>query len=341
MERRTFLPLLGTGLIGLSQLSMGISDRKEMEKSGKILPKRLKKGDTIGIAAPAGGIKSTNEISEFTEVLKNLGFKTIVAPHVSGKFGYFSAPDETRASEFMELIENSEVNAIFFIRGGWGCARLLEHLDFDLIKTHPKIIMGFSDITTLLNAISYKTGLITFHGPGGNSTWNDYSLAYIKSVLMDGSEITYSNVSGIDSTIITLKEGIAEGELYGGNLSVLCGLIGSEYLPDWKGKILFLEDVAEEPYRIDRMLTHLRLAGVLDAVNGVILGNFRNCIAEEPNRSFTLEEVFEQHFSSSGIPVFYGAQFGHVRNKFTLPVGINVKMDAKSGTIELSIPSVN
>jgi muramoyltetrapeptide carboxypeptidase len=116
---------------------------------------------------------------------------------------------------------------------------------------------------------------------------------------------------------------------------VLCGVIGSNYLPDWNGKILFLEDVGEEPYRIDRMLTQLKLAGVFEQISGLVLGNFRKCTPEEPDRSFTLEEVFEQHFSDAKIPVFYGAQIGHVRNKFTVPVGVNVNINADLGTIEL------
>jgi muramoyltetrapeptide carboxypeptidase len=340
MNRRTFLPLIGTALVGASCLSVNSESVKEMLAGGVIFPNRLKKGDTIGIAAPAGPIRDKIEVSKFVDVLHSLGFKTKVAPHTFGNYGFLSAEDSVRASEFMDLIEDKHVQGIFFIRGGWGCARLLHLLDFDSIKRNPKVIMGFSDITTLLNAISFKTGLVTFHGPSGNSSWNDYSIKFLKDVLINAKPVAYHNLQGSDHVIETYSSGTAVGDLYGGNLSVLCGLVGSDYLPDWKGKILFLEDVMEEPYRIDRMLTQLKLAGVFDEVSGIILGNFRKCTAEEPERSFTLEEVFKLHFLNAKIPVFYGAQIGHVRNKFTVPVGVRVTMNADAGTLELNEPSV-
>ncbi|MFT5779134.1 MAG: muramoyltetrapeptide carboxypeptidase [Crocinitomicaceae bacterium] len=340
MNRRSFIPLFGTALLGASCLSVNEEAAKNLLARGIKFPKKLKVGDTIGIAAPAGPIRDRSEVTGFIDVLHKLGFKTKVAPHTYGQFGFFSATDEVRGTEFMELMKDETIDGIFFIRGGWGCARILEYLDFDAIEKNPKVIMGFSDITTLLNAISAKTGLVTFHGPSGNSTWNDYSLKYLKDVLMHGKSVLFSNQKGLDLDIVTYSGGLASGDLYGGNLSVICGLVGSEYLPDWRGKILFLEDVMEEPYRIDRMLTQLKLAGVFNQVSGIVLGNFRKCGAEEPDRSFTLEEVFEQHFSSSKVPVFYGAQIGHVRNKFTVPVGIRVSINADLGTIEMSEPSV-
>lgn len=331
ISRRKFIPLIGTALVGAASLSF---DKKELISESFLLPKRLKKGDTIGIAASAGPIKDRKEVEEFQTILRQLGYKTKLGKNVFGQHGYFSASDEARASEFMELISDDEVQGIFFIRGGWGCARILDLLDYDIIAQNAKVIMGFSDITALLNAITHKTGLVTFHGPGGNSTWNQYSVNYIKQLLHEGEKIVFQNTPA-DRTIISYSQGTSEGVFYGGNLSVLCGMVGSNYLPDWNGKILFLEDVGEEPYRIDRMLTQLKLAGVFDQISGLVLGNFRKCTPEEPERSFTLEEVFEQHFSSVEFPVFYGAQIGHVRNKFTVPVGVKVCMDTDRGTIEL------
>ncbi len=333
ISRRKFIPLVGTALVGAASLSFERSNTKHIS-STILLPKRLKKGDTIGIAATAGPIQEKKEVEEFQNILHDLGYKTKLGKHVFGQFGYFSASDEERASEFMELISDDEVHGIFFIRGGWGCARILDLLDYQVIAQRPKIVMGFSDMTALLNAITYKTGLVTFHGLGGNSTWNDYSVKYIERLLQDAEKITFKNTSA-DTSIISYSSGKNEGICFGGNLSVLCGILGSKYVPDWTGKILFLEDVAEEPYRIDRMLTQLKLAGVFDQISGLILGNFRNCVPEDPKRSFTLEEMFEQHFSSAKIPVFYGAQIGHIRNKFTIPLGVNVRMDADLGTIEM------
>ena len=334
ISRRKFIPLIGTALLGAASLSCDTNNTLIVPSRPRLLSNRLKKGDTIGIAASAGPIKDRKEVEEFQTILHQLGYKTKLGKNVFGQHGYFSASDEERASEFMELISDNEVQGIFFIRGGWGCARILDLLDYDVIAQNAKVIMGFSDITALLNAITHKTGLVTFHGPGGNSTWNEYSVNYIKQLLHEGEKVVFQNTKA-DRTIISYSPGTSEGIFYGGNLSVLCGMVGSNYLPDWNGKVLFLEDVGEEPYRIDRMLTQLKLAGVFDQISGLVLGNFRKCTPEEPERSFTLEEVFEQHFSKANIPVFYGAQIGHVRNKFTVPVGVKVCMDTDRGTIEL------
>lgn len=339
ISRRSFVPMLGTVLVGASCLSA--ESIKSLTPENIILPKRLSEGDTIGICAPAGPIRDNVEIKEFTAIIQNLGFKVKLGANVTGQLGYFSASDENRAKELMSLITDPEINGIFTIRGGWGCARIVDLLDYDLIKANPKVIMGFSDLTTLLNAISSRTGLVTFHGPNGNSTWNDYSVKYIQELLIDGKKFEYQNSSSMDQKIKVYSKGTAIGPLYGGNLSVLSGLTGSEFLPDWKGKILFIEDVNEEPYRIDRMLTQLKLAGIFDQVAGIILGGFRKCVPEEPDRSFTLDEVFEQHFNGLSIPVYSGAQIGHLRNKYTVPIGLDVKMNADNGSIELLTPAVS
>ena len=341
MTRRDFVPLLGTAIAGGALLSFSKSSERYFVRPIKYkTPKRLAAGDTIGLCAPAGAVKSEEEIKEFEAILRRLGFKTKRAKNISNRYGYLGGTDAERAEDFMSLIEDEDVNAIFFVRGGWGCARLLPLIDFNAIRENPKIIMGFSDITTLLLAITEKSRMITFHGPSGNSTWNNYSVDYIKNLLMEGMTFTYSNKAS-DAPIKTYTSGKAYGELFGGNLTVLTSLLGSSYLPPWGGKILFLEDVKEEPYSIDRMLMQLKLNGVFENVKGVILGNFRKCVAEEPERSFTLEEVFEQYFKNLDIPVFYGAQVGHTLNKFTLPVGAEVMMDADEGTIQLMRSAVH
>jgi muramoyltetrapeptide carboxypeptidase len=297
-------------------------------------PKALKKGDVVGICASAGSISDPGEVGEFIDVLKDQGFKVKLGKNVAQRYGYFSAKDEERAAEFMSMITDPDVKGIFFIRGGWGCARILPFLDFEVIKLNPKVIMGFSDISTLLNAITLKTGLITFHGPNGNASWNSRTMEYFHSIMVHGESHTFHNRVE-DSKIRTINGGITEGELFGGNLTVVSSMIGTDYLPDWKGKILFLEDLKEEPYRIDRMLTQLKLAGLFEKVKGVVLGAFRDCVAEERDRAFTVDQVFDQHFRSLEIPVYSGAQFGHVVNKFILPVGTKVQIDADKGTIKM------
>lgn len=335
--RREFIPLTGMGLVAGGILSCGAqipSDSKDKLLGAYTKPDKLRHGDTVGICAPAGALRSVGEIDEFRTILEDFGFRVKVGPNCTKKYGYFAGTDEERAADFMQFVEDTEVKGIFFLRGGWGCARLLPHLHFDTIEMNPKIIMGFSDATTLLNAITTRSSLITYHGPSGNSSWNDYTRNYFRKTLMDGELVLYRNQPQ-DQEIITYSEGTAEGLLWGGNLTVLTSLIGTDALHAPPSGLLFLEDVSEEPYSIDRMLTQLKQSGILDTVNGVVLGNFRKCIAEEPERSFTLEEVFEQHFSNLGKPVFYGAQIGHTVNKFTIPVGIRAKMNANSGTVQL------
>jgi muramoyltetrapeptide carboxypeptidase len=333
ISRRNFLPI--AGLIPVSLPLLSLTKSKDFETFEKAFPKILTKGDTIGICAPAGCVSEASEVKDFAQALKSMGFNIKIGKNAGSRYGYFSATDQERAAEFMDLIQDTNVSAIFTVRGGWGCARILDYLDFNAIRNNPKIIMGFSDITTLLNAITSKTGLVTFHGPGGNSSWNKRTLKYFEDVIMKGESVTFSNIGKEDQNVLVHAEGRASGELYGGNLSVITSLIGSGYLPDWNGKILFLEDVKEEPYRIDRMLTQLKLAGVFDKVDGIALGVFRDCIAEEPERAFTLNEVFDQHFKGLNKPVLSGLQFGHVKTKFILPVGVNVELSSSSKCIQM------
>lgn len=328
ISRRSFLPMFGTALIGASCLSIQDKEKPKITpEQVPLKPPRLKKGDTVAICAPAGDTYNQQDVYDFKKTLEIYGFKVKLGTNALGKHGYFSANDSERAKGFMQLIIDTEVKGIFFTRGGWGCARILDLLDYETIQANPKVILGFSDITSLLIAITHKTGLITFHGPGGNSTWNDFSWQSIQSILIESQTYKFTNHASVNNLKVH-STGTAEGTLYGGNLSVLSGILGSDYVPDWQGKILFLEDVMEEPYRIDRMLTQLKLNGVFDQISGLVLGQFRKCTAEEPHRSFTLDQVFEQHFKEARFPVFSGASFGHVKYKNTLPIGAQISMNA-------------
>ena len=331
ITRRKFIPILGTSILGITSISLKENQSKVIPP---IKPKRLKEGDTIAICSPAGAMEDPNDVYKFKTILQSIGLKVIIGENINKRYGYFSAADEERAAEFMNVISDKKVNGVFFIRGGWGCARILDLIDFEIIKKNPKVIMGFSDITSLLNAITAKTGLITFHGPGGNSTWNKYSINYIKALLFEGEKIKYNNLKS-DHEITCFFEGTTTGILIGGNLAVLCSLIGSKYLHEWNNKILFLEEINEEPYSIDRMLTQLKLNGVFDKINGLVLGNFTNCKPKNPKKSFRLKEVFKQQLKIFNKPVFYGAQIGHITNKFTVPIGALVEINSAQGTIKL------
>lgn len=333
ISRRSVLPLLGASMIAPFMIQS--SPQLPGVEMNVHLPKALSKGDLVGICAPAGANHDPKEVEDFILLLQNLGYRVKVSGNLQTKFGYLSDTDEARAKAFMDLIVDEEVKAIFFTRGGWGCARILPLLDFNAIHKHPKIILGFSDITAFLVAITHKTGLITFHGPNGNASWGDFSWKSIENTIVKGEHFKLINddPNRYPSPPVCIRPGTAKGELYGGNLSVLTGLLGTEYLPDWKGKILFLEEVREEPYRIDRMLTQWKLNGIFEQLEGVVLGQFRKCIPEEPEWSFTLDEVFDQHFKQAKFPVFSGFLCGHILDKFTLPIGQTVEMNASDFSI--------
>jgi muramoyltetrapeptide carboxypeptidase len=332
--RRTFLKSGAAAFLAAPLFSFQTAERRVMPPD-IIIPPALKPGDTIAISSPAGAVWDARQVDVFTDILKNLGFKVKTGQTLKERFGYFAGPDELRAQELNNFFSDQEVNAIFCMKGGWGCARLLPLLDYKNIATHPKVLLGFSDITSLLLAIQAKTGLVTFHGPVGNSGWNEFTVDCLKRVLMNGDAVSYLPTGRLEDQPLMLSPGIARGVLAGGNLSVLCGLMGSAYLPSWKNKILFLEETGEEPYRIDRMLTQLKLCGVLDEISGFVFGKCVKCVAEEPEKAFTFRQVLEQHIKPLGIPAFAGAMTGHIENKITLPVGIQAEMDSEKGSIRL------
>lgn len=334
MKRRKFIFNslgLAAGAYALSSFTPVEGDPKTSSK--KILPKGLKKGMTIGITGPAGSIWNDWHITKIQDKMRELGFRTKLGETLYLQDGYLAGPDEVRAAELMDFIANPDIDAILTMRGGWGCARILDRLDYDVIRENPKVIMGFSDITSLINAIYTKTGLVTYHGPCGYSSWNDFSTKEVMKCLGAGKPFYMYNATDDYEQLEVLSPGTAQGEIVGGNLTIMVSMIGTEFEPDWKGKILCLEDVNEEPYRIDRMLWQLKQAGVYDAVNGIVLGGFNKCEPEEPEKSFTIEEIFQQHFKDLNVPVFKGASFGHITNKFTLPIGVMAEMNAEDFSI--------
>lgn len=304
-------------------------------QAAKLKPQALKPGDTIAISSPAGAVWDAAQVETFSNILKGFGFKVVLGKTLSEKYGYFAGTDELRAGELNSLFADKSIKGIFCMKGGWGCARLLDKLDFELIKRNPKILIGFSDITTLLVAITAKTGLVTFHGPVGNSGWNAWTSSVFKSVVMNNDGLPLFLNPSTEEPFVTIHPGKVRGELIGGNLTVIASLMGTMYLPDWKGKILFLEEVKEEPYSIDRLLTQLKLCGVLDAISGFVFGRCAKCLAEEPQKAFTFQEVLSQHLKPLGIPAFYGAMIGHIENKLTVPLGIQAEIDADRGSIQL------
>ncbi|MGZ4033455.1 MAG: S66 peptidase family protein [Bacteroidia bacterium] len=336
LNRRNFITTAGLASLSVPLFGASARDQNEKIQSPDVIkPPALKPGDTIAITSPAGAVWDDAQIEKFTSILQNFGFKTIAGQTLKVKTGYFAGTDIFRAKELNDFFLDKDVKGIFSMKGGWGCARILDKIDYKAIQNNPKILIGFSDITSLLIAITSKTGLVTFHGPVGNSGWNDFTSDYFTRLLIRKEAVAYAYPETDNDAHYMINPGKAQGILIGGNLTVLAGIIGSDYLPSWENKILFLEETGEEPYRIDRMLTQLKLAGVLNKIKGFVFGKCVKCDAEEPEKAFTLKEVLEQHIKPLGIPAFYGSMIGHIENKYTLPLGINAEINSDSGTIKL------
>lgn len=330
-NRKEFLRLLGIGgLAGLSGFQQSTSIDEPQHPSLK--PPRLVKGDTIGLVSPGSIIPESEKYPEVINTIRELGFDVKVGNNAQNRRGYFAGTDRERAEDLNNFFIDPEVDAIMAFRGGWGSNRILSLIDFENIRQNPKPIIGFSDITTLLLAIHAKTGLVTFHGPVGNSEWTDFTLSSFKNVLMNASPVSMNNREGVK--INTIFPGEAEGRLLGGNLTVLTSMLGSDYLPEWENGILFVEEIGEEVYRIDRMLTQLKLNGIFDKINGFIFGRCTDC-KKDNNFSLSLEQILEDHIRPIEIPAFYGSMIGHIDDIFTLPLGINAKINSVTGRITL------
>jgi muramoyltetrapeptide carboxypeptidase len=313
-----------------------------------IRPRRLQPGDTIGLINPSGAIYEQAPYQQTQQALRALGFQVREAPNVRARYGHMAGTPAQRASDIHTLFADPGIAGILAITGGSGANRVLPLLDYGLIAANPKFLGGFSDLTALISAVHVKTGLVTFHSPLGRSAWNAFSVGHFQAVAMQAQAHLLRNtlVQGDDlvpseGQTTTLRGGTARGRLLGGNLAVLTSLAGTPYMPDLDGAILFLEDVNEYVYRVDRMLSTLMLSGALQRVAGVVLGGFTNCMPSEGSfGTLTLDEVFDDYFGELGVPVYRGAQFGHVARKFTLPLGVMAEMDADAGTVQLLEPAV-
>lgn len=328
MKRKDFLKTSIGLAAGSALLSSFESSAHQDRLPPKIIPKGLVRGDLIGITAPSGSIWNKYHIEKIEGILHDQGFKTKVGETCYAQHGYLAGNDNLRATELMEFIADKSIKGIVTMRGGWGCARILDQLDYDVIRANPKIIVGFSDITSLVNAIYKHARIISYHGPCGYSSWGDFTMKNVIATMVKGEPFTMKNPSNYKSDLKTWVSGKAQGELVGGNLTVISAMVGTNHEPIWNNKILFLEEIGEEPYRVDRMLWQLKQADVFKQINGLVIGSFKKCNPEEPEKSFSLNEVFEQHFSRASFPVYQGAAIGHITPKFTLPIGVNAEIDA-------------
>jgi muramoyltetrapeptide carboxypeptidase len=356
--RRQFLEMAGAAALASAAAGTAISQTRPPSPAtsagqagqaagATVRPPRLKPGDTIGLIEPASATFEADILQISVEVVEAMGFKARLAPHADDRYGYLAGKDEDRARDVNQFFADPTVNAVMAVRGGWGCARLLPHIDFATIAKNPKILVGYSDLTALLLAVHARTGLVTFHGPMGVSTWNAFNLDSFRRVLVGAEAVTFENVREIKDTLVqvdnriqTITPGLARGRLLGGNLTVLAGIVGSGYLPDFSGAILFVEEVEESIYRVDRLLTQLALAGILGRLRGVVFGHCTKCLPGDGYGSLTLDEVLRDHIRPLGVPAWSGAMIGHISRQFTMPIGSEVEIDATKGTIRMIEPAV-
>lgn len=294
-------------------------------------PPLLARGDTIGLAAPAGPIRE-DVLQQGLELLRACGVKKVkYAPDICRHDNYLAGPDQRRIDELHSLWDDDEVKAILAVRGGYGCARLLPRLNFELIRQKPKILVGFSDLTILLNVIHCQTGLTTFHGPMLSTVVRDGRPA-LESMLNELTVHAQANlkINGLE----VLRPGQTQGRLLGGNLTCLAQLLATPYEPDWAGAILLLEDINEPAYRVDRLLTQLHLAGRLAGLAGIILGEFLGNDSQDiPDLELVWRRTLE--LTQDTIPVWGNFPAGHGRRNLLLPIGRPVHMDSGSATLRL------
>lgn len=316
------------------------------EEKPLLKPRRLKKGSRVALICPAGFIEQ-KDLTEAEENMRKMGFIPVAGKNVLAKNGYLAGSDAARAEDVNSAFSNPDIDGIFCIRGGYGCARMLPLIDYNAVQAHPKVIIGYSDVTSLLYALYARTGLVCFHGPVATSTFNPYSVANFMAVCMEPSNSSLFlpapfNETKEETKPYTIRSGSASGKLIGGNLSVAVSIAGSPYDIDATGKILFFEEVGEDPYRIDRMLTQYLLSGTLHKAAGIILGIFSKCDVTEKSEktSFSLKEVLMDRLFSLGIPVAYGYSFGHIVDKLTLPFGIQATINTNDFSLRLDEPAV-
>ena len=339
MKRRRFFTA-STALLAGGMLPIG-RDRATADYGwqgrvmDRVIPERLRSGDTVAFVAPAGRLYDMDALKRMKKVMEEFGFNVRFGRHVRNRHGYFAGRDEERADDINRFFKDPDIRAIIAVRGGWGTARILPMLDFESLAENPKILCGFSDITALQMAVRQQTGLVTYHGPNGTSDWTSFTRRSFRKTLMEG---LYNELIDIPVRsryrLRTIRPGKARGYLLGGNLTLLVSLAGTPYEPDLDGSILFLEDIGEQIYRVDRMLTQMRLAGMLDGVRGVVFGRCSDC-EKGPGASLTLEQVLKEHFTRSDCPIFYGAMISHEPDNLTLPQGVKAEMDADEGTLIL------
>lgn len=305
-----------------------------------IKPNRLRAGDTIGVIAPASW-PNREKALKAEEFFKQFGCKVEFGRSLDRVHGYLAGTDQERIDEIHHMFADQKIKAIFCVCGGYGTARIASQLDYDLIRSNPKVFWGYSDITFLLLSIFQKTGLVTFHGPMLSSDLGaDQVHPLTKETynqVFQPTSLTYTEQL---SPLTTLVEGKAEGPFVGGNLTLLVSTLGTPFEIDTRDKLLFIEEVDEEPYRIDRMLNQLKMAGKFEDAAGILLCDFHQCVPNKRKLSLSLKEIIVDHIVSSGKPTLSGFTIGHCSPNLAIPIGVNAMIDTHSKTLTIQESSV-
>lgn len=313
-----------------------------------ILPPRLRPGARIALIAPSGPLLERDDRTRAMELCRAMGYEPVLYPNTDKAHGYLAGRDDQRLADLNAALTDPGIDAVWCIRGGNGMNRIIDRVDFDGFARTPRPVIGFSDITVLLLALWQRTGVVTFHGPIARTPMPNFQRWHFDRVLTAvsapgrlGRPAPPSDVLVPEQgRLVTVTGGTARGRLVGGNLTLVQALVGTPFFPSLDGAILFLEDVHEDVYRVDRMLAHLALAGKLDNLAGVMLGRFTEMSQGGDGGALGFDEVLAHHLGSRGVPVIAGLPFGHIEDQWTLPVGVLAELDADAGELTLLEPAV-
>lgn len=318
-------------------------DIRPMIPLNLIRPPRLAPGARVALLAPSGPLLERDDVRRAVELCRALALEPVVMPHASARHGYLAGPDEARLADLNAALKDSAVDAIWCLRGGYGLTRILDRVDFAALAARPIPIIGYSDVTALLLGGLARAGVVTFHAPMARVPMPPFTRRGFERVLRTAEPAGLLEPMPRPSDvlvprtgrIVTVHGGVAEGPLVGGNLALLSTLVGTPFLPSFDGALLVLEDVGEALYRLDRMLSQLRLAGLLDRVAGAVVGHFTEMDRHTPDGALGLDEILHQYFGSRGIPIAHGVPVGHIDEQWTLPLGVRARFDAGAGTLTL------
>ena len=309
-----------------------------------VRPPRLRAGSRVALLAPAGPLGERDDLARAIDLCRALGYEPLPGKHALDRHGYLAGNDEARLADLNAALREPAIDAIWCLRGGYGVTRILDGVDMEAFAARPRPVIGFSDITALLVALHRRTGVITFHGPMSRAPLTSFSRSHFERVLAEaavpGRLGRLPAPTGVlvprAPRILTIRGGTAEGPLLGGNLSLLLALAGTRHFPDLDGALLFIEDVGEDLYRVDRLFAQLRMLGVLERLAGVIVGQFTDMQrGAGDGGALAFDEVLQTYFGALGIPVAAGFPIGHVDDQWTMPIGVRARLDGNAGEVEL------